>query len=483
MHAVGFAYPFDCLLVVACVASLLECDATQLSHALTYRSITTGVGRRQSVIEVPLDNALALYSRDAFGKALYERLFSWIVQRINQTIACRHHTEDKILIGMLDIYGFEIFQNNSFEQFCINYCNEKLQQLFIELTLKSEQEEYVREGIEWKKIDYFNNKEICELIEKKPMGIIALMDETCLIAESTDKTLFDKLNQHFKTHNHFETYLTSKNRSIPDSAFKIKHYAGDVVYQIDGFLDKNKDILTSSLKACMQTSGLTLIQGFFPAEQLDSRKRPETAGTQFRVRSIWTINLIGRCSPPWFYLQTALNKLIDSLLKCYPHYVRCIKPNDEKRPGRLNEERVRHQIRYLGLVENVRVRRAGFANRQIYERFMYRYKMVAPTTWPTWRGDLKAGAKAIVDHLQIPADQFRLGKTKIFIKDPKTLFLLEERREAEMPRLIKIMQKAVRRYLAKSSWEKKKAAVKIVAFIRRNRVRIVLYSTSHMTKH
>lgn len=116
------------------------------------------------------------------------------------------------------------------------------------------------------------------------MGIISLMDETCLIAESTDKTLFDKLNLHFKTHNHFETYALSKNRSIPDNSFKIKHYAGDVVYQIDGFLDKNKDILTSSLKACMQTSRLHLIQSFFPADQLDSRKRPETAGTQFRVR-------------------------------------------------------------------------------------------------------------------------------------------------------------------------------------------------------
>lgn len=166
-----------------------------------------------------------------------------------------------------------------------------------------------------------------------------------------------------------------------------------------------------------------------------------------------------------------MNKLIDSLLKCYPHYVRCIKPNDEKRPGRLNEERVRHQIRYLGLVENVRVRRAGFANRQPHERFMYRYKMICPSTWPTWRGDLKVGVKTIVDYLRIPADQFRMGKTKIFIKDPKTLFMLEEKREAEMPRLIKIMQRAVLRFLAKSSIEKKKAAVKIVAFIRRNRVR------------
>jgi myosin I len=432
------------------VATLLDCDSHSLKRAFTYRAITTGVGRRQSVIEVPLDEIQAYYTRDALAKALYERLFNWIVQHINTALAPHDgRFDDKIAIGLLDIYGFEVFQSNSYEQFCINYCNEKLQQLFIELTLKSEQEEYVREGIEWKGIDYFNNKIICDLIEtKKPTGLIALMDETCLIAESTDKTLFEKMNQLFKTHKHFETYEISKNRAIPDGSFKIKHYAGDVVYAIDGFLDKNKDILTSSLKACMQTSNLDMIQSFFPVEA-DTRKRPETAGTQFR---------------------TALNSLIDTLLKCYPHYVRCIKPNDEKKAGRLNEERTRHQIRYLGLVENVRVRRAGFANRQPYERFMQRYKMVCPQTWPRWKGgNDKQGTEAILKHLNVGKDEFKFGKTKVFIRNPKTLFLLEEKREAEMPRLIHIMQSAIRRYVAKQSLAKKKAAMKILQFIRRRR--------------
>jgi len=178
-------------------------------------------------------------------------LFSWLVERINDTIHSGVARADSLVIGVLDIYGFEIFDKNSFEQFCINYCNEKLQQLFIELTLKTEQvhpyfilqhdelliielqEEYVREGIRWTPVDYFNNKIICDLIDAKPIGVIALLDETCLVANSTDLTFIDKLNRNFNKHKHYESYGTTNNRQIPNDTFRLKHYAGDVNYCVD----------------------------------------------------------------------------------------------------------------------------------------------------------------------------------------------------------------------------------------------------------
>eukprot|EP01133_Synstelium_polycarpum_P014572 gene14572-17226_t len=394
-------------------------------------------------ISVPLDKVQAVYSRDALAKALYERLFQWLVSRINSEINCN---EKGLVIGILDIYGFEVFDTNSFEQLNINYCNEKLQQLFIELTLKSEQEEYVREGIEWKNVDYFNNKPICELIEKKVMGLISLLDESCLIAKSTDQSFLQQLQKTFEKNPHFQTYQSTRDRSIPDNCFRLKHYAGDVTYDVTAFLDKNKDTLFGDLTTCMQLSADPLLRSLFPSPKPeDSKKRPETAGSQFR---------------------TAINSLINTLLACSPHYVRCIKSNDNKQAGVIDEERVRHQIRYLGLLENVRVRRAGFANRQTYERFSQRYKMTAKTTWPTFKGTPKAAVEQILAAHGISKDEYRMGKTKVFIRNPTTLFFFEEKREEALPRIATLIQKTWRGYRARSRWNQRKAAIKIQLFYR-----------------
>jgi myosin-1 len=436
---------------VEIVANLLQCDRGFLSRALTYRSIATGAGRRQSVICVPLDVSQAIFTRDALAKALYDRIFNWIVAHINSVFRVEK-PEEKLSIGLLDIYGFEVFDNNSFEQFCINLCNEKLQQVFIELTLKSEQEEYLREGIEWSPVKYFNNKIICDLIEGKPLGIISLLDENCLITESTDQSTLEKLNKYFGKHPHYQSYATVKDRSIPIDCFRLKHYAGDVTYRIVGFLEKNKDTLFTDLIAAMQTSKLGLVQQLFPpvANLYDNKKRPETAGSQFR---------------------TALNNLIAKLLRCNPHYVRCIKPNDNKQPGVLDEQRVRHQIRYLGLVENIRVRRAGFANRQTYERFFHRYRMICQETYPRWNGTNKEGCQLILKLHNIGGDEVRFGKTKVFLRSPKTLFYLEEKRSAELPRIVTLMQKTLRAYMARSKWQQRKSAIKILLFYRKYRAR------------
>ncbi|EGG25290.1 myosin IE [Cavenderia fasciculata] len=428
---------------LASAAACLKTDVGTLSRSLTYRSINTGVGKRCSVISVPLDNEQAVFSRDALAKALYERLFQWLVGKINQQI---NNPEKGLVIGILDIYGFEVFEKNSFEQLNINYCNEKLQQLFIELTLKSEQAEYKNEGIEWKDIDYFNNKPICDLIEKRPIGLISLLDEACLIAKSTDQTYLQNIQNNFDKHEYFQSYQSTRDRSIGDGCFRLKHYAGDVTYNVGGFLEKNKDTLFGDLITSMQMSKDPLICSLFPSPKPeDSKKRPETAGSQFR---------------------TAINSLISTLLACSPHYVRCIKSNDNKQAGVIDEERVRHQVRYLGLLENVRVRRAGFANRQTYQRFSQRYKMLTKETWPTFKGNPRQATEAILKAHNIPKEEFRMGKTKVFIRSPTTLFYFEEKREAELPRIATLIQKTWRGHCARSRWNQRKAAIKIQLFYR-----------------
>lgn len=350
----------------------------------------------------------ARFTRDAFAKTVYMRLFDWIVQKVNSAIALSPSTQSMSSIGVLDIYGFEIFESNSFEQFCINYANEKLQQIFIERTLKLEQEEYARENIKWTSIDYFNNKIVCELIESKNSGIIALLNEACLVPKGSDELFHSSIVHQFGNHPHF-IKPDSVKQSI--TSFTIKHYAGIVEYDTYGFLDKNKDLLWKDLLLLGEGSKLALFKDLFPkggAAELGV-KRPETASTQFRFQ---------------------VSQLMDLLSKCRPHYIRCIKPNDIKKPNVFDSERVLHQVRYLGLLENVKVRRAGFAFRQPYEEFLKRYKLVCPKTWPTWDSKkAKEGVLQIMESENIPEGHgYQLGLSKIFVKEPKTMFALEKTR-------------------------------------------------------
>lgn len=178
---------------------MINCKKDELEKALTNRTIEA----RDDVVVTPLNMEMALYAKDALAKAVYDRLFSWLVDNINKSLQSSTERNNNIM-GILDIYGFEVFEKNSFEQLCINFCNEKLQQLFIELTLKSEQEEYLKEGIEWQNIEFFDNKIICDLIEEKHRGIIALMDEECLRpGEPSDATLIAKMHNSFRNHKHY----------------------------------------------------------------------------------------------------------------------------------------------------------------------------------------------------------------------------------------------------------------------------------------
>ncbi|XP_054579273.1 unconventional myosin-Ib isoform X4 [Eptesicus fuscus] len=408
------------------ICELTGIDQAVLERAFSFRTVEA----KQEKVSTTLNVAQAYYARDALAKNLYSRLFSWLVNRINESIKAQTKVRKKVM-GVLDIYGFEIFEDNSFEQFIINYCNEKLQQIFIELTLKEEQEEYVREDIEWTHIDYFNNAIICDLIENNTNGILAMLDEECLRPGTvTDDTFLEKLNQVCATHQHFESRMSRCSRflndtSLPHSCFRIQHYAGKVLYQVEGFVDKNNDLLYRDLSQAMWKAGHALIKSLFPEGNPTkiNLKRPPTAGSQFKA---------------------SVATLMKNLQTKNPNYIRCIKPNDKKAAHIFSEALVCHQIRYLGLLENVRVRRAGYAFRQAYEPCLERYKMLCTQTWPHWRGPARAGVEVLFRELEIPVEEYSFGRSKIFIRNPRTLFKLEDLRKQRLEDLATLIQKIYR---------------------------------------
>ncbi|XP_060744064.1 myosin Ic, paralog b isoform X1 [Tachysurus vachellii] len=431
------------------LARLLGVDSSVLKEALTHKKI---IAKGEELMS-PLNQEQASSARDALSKAIYGRTFTWLVNKINASLSFKEDflsSKSTSVIGLLDIYGFEVFQNNSFEQFCINYCNEKLQQLFIELTLKSEQEEYEAEGITWEPVQYFNNKIICDLVEEKFKGIISILDEECLRpGDATDLTFLEKLEGTLGGHAHFLTHKLAdgKTRKVMGrDEFRLLHYAGEVNYNVNGFLDKNNDLLFRNLKEVMCMSENKILNQCFAREELTDKKRPETTATQFK---------------------NSLAKLMEILMSKDPSYVRCIKPNDAKQAGRFDDVLIRHQVKYLGLMENLRVRRAGFAYRRRYEIFLQRYKSLCPDTWPNWDGRLIDGVSTLVRHLGYKPEEYKLGRTKIFIRFPKTLFATEDALEVRKHSLATKLQANWKGYSQKSKYRKmRRSAVQIQAWWR-----------------
>ncbi|XP_033856554.3 unconventional myosin-Ig-like [Acipenser ruthenus] len=442
------------------VCQIAELACTQpdmVRKTLLYRTMATGGAE---VIDKGHSIQEASFGRDAFAKALYERLFCWIVSRINTVIEVKDYNPllhgKNTVIGVLDIYGFEIFDNNSFEQFCINYCNEKLQQLFIELILRQEQEEYQREGIDWQHIEYFNNQIIVDLVEQPHKGIISILDEACLsVGHVTDTLFLESMDKKLSKHPHY----TSRKLCATDKTmeflrdFKIKHYAGNVTYSVEGFLDKNKDPLFQDFKRLMYNSSDPVLQEMWPEGQLsitEVTKRPLTAAVLFKNSMI---------------------SLVENLACKEPYYVRCMKPNEVKSPVQFDEQRCRHQVEYLGLLENVRVRRAGFAYRQPYARFLQRYKMTCEYTWPNhlMRTDREA-VEAIITKHDFQGD-VAYGLSKVFLRTPQTIFTLESERATLIPIIVLFLQKVWRGGLARKRCRGMRAVYCIMSCFKRHKVK------------
>ncbi|XP_048849763.1 unconventional myosin-Ig isoform X2 [Brienomyrus brachyistius] len=447
------------------IAVLTSTKAADVSKTLLFRTVATGGGE---VINKGHSVQEASYGRDAFAKALYERLFTWIVSHINTVIEVKDYNPvlhgKNTVIGVLDIYGFEIFDNNSFEQFCINYCNEKLQQLFIELIMQQEQEEYNREGIPWQHVEYFNNQIIVDLVEEPHKGIISILEEACLgVGKVTDTMFLESMDTKLSQHPHY----TSRKLCPTDKSmefrrdFRIRHYAGDVTYSVEGILDKNKDPLFQDFKRLMYNSTDPVMRDMWPEGRLsitEVTKRPLTAATLFKNSMI---------------------SLVDNLACKVPYYVRCVKPNEMKSPMLFDDARCQHQVAYLGLLENVRVRRAGFAYRQPYDRFLQRYKMTCEYTWPNhlMESDKEAVEAIVRQHGFCEAVEY--GHSKLFVRTPRSLFTLEQERNALIPILVLFLQKVWRGALARMRCRKLWAIYAIMGCYKRYKVKAHFWEVSH----
>ncbi|CAF4320317.1 unnamed protein product [Rotaria sp. Silwood2] len=382
----------------------------------------------------------AIFTRDALAKSIYSRIFDHLIQAIN--VAFQTTAKSDLSIGILDIYGFEIFERNSFEQFCINYVNEKLQQIFIELTLKKEQEEYKRENIQWTPISFFNNIVVCDLFEaKQPPGMFLLLDDICLSSHATtekvDKSYLHKLSS-----------LSNQHLIVSPPTFTVKHYAGAVIYHSDQFCEKNRDILNIDLIEMMQSSTIPFVVRLFPEQTANIKSRPTTAGTKIRTQA---------------------NLLVEKLMSCQPHYVRCIKPNENQAPGEWNASSTIEQVKYLGLVANIEVRKAGFVYRREFAKFLSRYAILTKQTWPKWNGKVTDGVMHIVDTMHLDRREVQLGNTKVFIKSPESLHILEDMRLRKFDNYARIIQRAMKRFCAVRVYQKQREQATDILYGRKER--------------
>ncbi|XP_044357366.1 myosin-17 isoform X8 [Triticum aestivum] len=362
---------------------LLMCDCEKLENALIKREINTPEG----VITTTVGPNSATVSRDGFAKQIYSRLFDWLVNRINASIG-QDPSSDK-LIGVLDIYGFESFKTNSFEQLCINFTNEKLQQHFNQNVFKMEQEEYTREQINWSYIEFVDNQDVLDLIEKKPGGIIALLDEACMFPKSTHETLSQKLYEKFKNHKRFAKPKLSR------TAFTIQHYAGDVIYQSDHFLDKNKDYVVAEHQELLNASRCSFVSVLFPPAPEENTKSSKSSSIATR-----------------FKMQ--LHELMETLSSTEPHYIRCVKPNSVLKPAIFENTNVLQQLRCSGVLEAIRISCAGYPTRKLFHDFLHRFRILAPEILKENRNDEKTTCQKVLD--KIGLEGYQIGRTKVFLR-------------------------------------------------------------------
>ncbi|CAN6855831.1 unnamed protein product [Brassica oleracea] len=393
-------------------AELFMCDEQALEDSLCKRVMVTP----EETISRCLDPESAAFSRDALAKFVYARLFDWIVNKINNSIG--QDPDSKHMIGVLDIYGFESFKTNSFEQFCINLTNEKLQHHFNEHVLKMEQDEYKKEEIAWNHIEFPDNREVLQLIEKKPGGIIALLDEACMFPRSTHETFSQKLYETFKTNKHF-----SKPK-LARTDFTVCHYAGDVTYQTQQFLEKNKDYVVAEHQALLGASRCTFIAGLFPSLVEDASKQTKFSSVASQFKQ-----------------QLAL--LMERLSTTEPRYIRCVKPNNLLKPSIFENQNVLQQLRCGGMMEAIEICRAGYPTRKHFDEFLDRFSVLASSTLDK-SFDEKAACKNLLEAVGLRG--YQIGKTKVLLMAGQ-MAELDARRTEVLGRAARIIQRKFRSYL------------------------------------
>ncbi|XP_041077286.1 myosin-10-like isoform X2 [Polyodon spathula] len=404
------------------------------------------------------------FAVEALAKATYERLFRWLVHRINKALD-RTKRQGASFIGILDIAGFEIFELNSFEQLCINYTNEKLQQLFNHTMFILEQEEYQREGIEWNFIDFGLDLQPCiDLIERPahPPGVLALLDEECWFPKATDKTFVEKLVQEQGTHPKFQ-----KPRQLKDKAdFCIMHYAGRVDYKADEWLLKNMDPLNDNVATLLHQSSDKFVAELWKdvdrivgLDQVAGMN--ETAfGSSYKTKK-GMFRTVGQL------YKESLTKLMATLRNTNPNFVRCIIPNHEKRAGKLDPHLVLDQLRCNGVLEGIRICRQGFPNRIVFQEFRQRYEILTPNAIPKGFMDGKQACERMIRALELDLNLFRIGQSKIFFR-AGVLAHLEEERDLKITDIIIYFQAVCRGYLARKAFAKKQQQLSALKVLQRN---------------
>ncbi|XP_057439528.1 myosin-11-like [Lotus japonicus] len=398
-------------------AELLMCNAGALEDALCKRVMITP----EEVIKRSLDPQSAAVSRDGLAKTLYSRLFDWLVDKINNSIG--QDATSKSLIGVLDIYGFESFKCNSFEQFCINFTNEKLQQHFNQHVFKMEQEEYTKEQIDWSYIEFVDNQDVLDLIEKKPGGIIALLDEACMFPKSTHETFANKLYQTFKNHKRFVKPKLSR------TDFTISHYAGEVLYQSDHFLDKNKDYVVPEHQDLLGASKCPFVAGLFPPlpDETSKSSKFSSIGSRFKLQ---------------------LQSLMETLNSTEPHYIRCVKPNNVLKPAIFENVNIMQQLRCGGVLEAIRISCAGYPTRRAFFEFINRFSLLAPEVTEA-NHDEKTVCKKILEKMGLKG--YQIGKTKVFLRAGQ-MAELDARRAQVLSNAAKTIQRRIRTHQARKHY-------------------------------
>uniref|UniRef100_A0A0E0PQH6 Myosin motor domain-containing protein n=1 Tax=Oryza rufipogon TaxID=4529 RepID=A0A0E0PQH6_ORYRU len=436
-------------------AELLMCDHGKLENALIKRKINTPEG----VITTTVDPNSATVSRDGLAKQIYSRLFDWLVSRLNASIGQDENSQ--YLIGVLDIYGFESFKTNSFEQLCINFTNEKLQQHFNQNVFKMEQEEYNREQIDWSYIEFVDNQDVLDLIEKysgtgshigicsvvceyntvwlvtenckvgstdcyvlarKPGGIVALLDEACMFPKCTHESFSQKLYEKFKNHKRFSKPKLSR------TAFTIQHYAGEVTYQSDHFLDKNRDYVVVEHQELLNASTCSFVSGLFPSVQEENTKSSKSSiANRFKGQ---------------------LHDLMETLSSTEPHYIRCIKPNNLLKPATFENANVLHQLRCSGVLEAIRISCAGYPTRKLFRDFLQRFRIIAPDFFKE-RNDEKVICQKILDKMGLQG--YQIGRTKVFLRAGQ-MAELDARRTEVQNRAARAVQSRFRTHVAREQF-------------------------------
>ncbi|KAF3696369.1 Myosin-7 Myosin heavy chain 7 Myosin heavy chain slow isoform [Channa argus] len=417
----------------------------------------------------PAEGRVVNFAVGALAKATYDRMFKWLVSRINSSLYTA--LPRQYFIGVLDIAGFEIFEFNNFEQLCINFTNEKLQQYFNHHMFIMEQEEYKAEGIEWTFIDFGLDLQPCIDLIERPMGILSIMEEECMFPKATDNTFKTKLfDNHLGKSPNFQRPRIDKKRKY-ETHFELVHYAGVVPYNITGWLDKNRDPLNETVVALFRKSSNKLMAGLFEnyissdmgnvlsgqkfmfVKQSCKLERRNKSGdpkseTKHRKRKAASFQTVSQLH------KENLSKLMANLRSTQPHFVRCIIPNETKNAGFMDPFLVLHQLRCNGVLEGIRICRKGFPNRIVYAEFKQRYRILNPSAIPEDSFvDSRKAVEKLLGSLDIDHSQYKFGHTKVFFK-AGLLGQLEDMRDTRLSEILTIVQAMCRGKLMRMEREK-----------------------------